>query len=138
MTKIKAEAWTGWGDTVTKTLTVDNEGFGVIDEAATYVFSRGQCHALALAVHQLTGWPIKGVGDYSDSPLSPGHCINYSPTHKVYMDIRGIRPKPHSTYKVVNRRIHPKHIGNMAGYLEPNIEAAIPFAKTLLRQLKVA
>lgn len=31
---------------------------GVIDKAAQIYFTHGQCHALALALHEATGWPL--------------------------------------------------------------------------------
>lgn len=35
---------------------------GVLDEAAEFAFSHGQCHAFAQALHERTGWPIVAVG----------------------------------------------------------------------------
>lgn len=34
---------------------------GVIDPDSEYVFTNGQCHALAMALHQATGWPLYRV-----------------------------------------------------------------------------
>lgn len=38
---------------------------GVRDEDAIRAFKSGQCHAIALALHERTGWPIVSVGDES-------------------------------------------------------------------------
>jgi hypothetical protein len=130
----KVKTW--WG---VYTLTIDDQGFGVLNEEAEAVFTRGQCHALAIAINQLTGWPIKGVGYKSDSPDSPSHCLNYCPDRKGYVDIKGLHKKPTDNFKVVNRNISQETARKyLSGYLEPNVRAAIPFAKTILRDLEAA
>lgn len=40
---------------------------GVRDDNSSYVFKAGQCHALALALNERTGWPIVSVG--------PSECV---------------------------------------------------------------
>jgi hypothetical protein len=35
---------------------------GVVDDAAHDAFRTGQCHALALALHERTGWPLVVIG----------------------------------------------------------------------------
>lgn len=37
---------------------------GVLDETAVACFSQGQCHALAMALHEETGWPLVVVADW--------------------------------------------------------------------------
>jgi hypothetical protein len=41
---------------------------GVLDASAVAAFTLGQCHGIALAVHELTSWPLVGVYD------SDGRC----------------------------------------------------------------
>lgn len=59
---------------------------GVIDETAEHVFTRGQCHALALAIHDETGWPIVGIA--GDGNHHPGHCAIERPDGRI-IDITG-------------------------------------------------
>ncbi len=52
MKNIKASFWGTWGCKRSETLIIDDNGFGVIDDAAKRVFTQGQCHALAIALNQ--------------------------------------------------------------------------------------
>ena len=133
MTNKVVDTW--WGR---YTLTIDDKGFGVLDENAEVVFTRGQCHALAIAIHQLTGWPIKGVGYKSDSPESPSHCCNYSPERKGYVDIKGLSKKPTDNFVVVNRSISEEKAHKLKLYEMPDVETAMPFARSVLRDLEAA
>ena len=126
------------------TLTVNDEGFGVLDDNALKAFTHGQCHSLALAINKLTGWPIKGASynKEADPADSPAHVLIYSPKLRAYVDIRGVRKtvgkKNYSEgLKIVNRNIAPEGVSRLRGYLQPNLEAAMPFAKSLLKQIGV-
>jgi hypothetical protein len=71
---------------------------GVIDGGARTVFTRGQCHALAYALHAQTGWPIHlltydrvdpPVDDDDDLPLeSWDHAVVRHPDGR-FVDING-------------------------------------------------
>ena len=141
MKNIRVQHWAGWfGGTKTVTLAVDENGVGVIDETALRAFRCGQCHALALALHELTGWPIKGLGDpgWDDTPNSPAHCVVWSPQHRAYIDIGGIVDRRRNrNWKVINRNVTKKQVAKFRYYLRPNVEAARPFAKAVLRHLGV-
>jgi hypothetical protein len=63
---------------------------GVIDVEARRVFKHGQCHSMALALHQETGWPIVGFKDEDDPQDSPGHCAVYCPQLDQYVDVEGV------------------------------------------------
>lgn len=76
---------------------VDGFGFGVAteltegewNENAVKVFSQGQCHALALALHHLTGWPLVEV--------SEGEALHYAvalPGEDLYLDALGWADEP--------------------------------------------
>lgn len=130
-TNRNVKVWSGYYD-----LTIGDDGLGVIDYNATKVFTNGHCHSLALAIHKLTRWPIKGIGleEEDDYPDSPGHCINYIPEQRKYIDIKGIRKTPHDRYKVLNSRVTVSAVANFRNYLESDIELAMPFAKALLKR----
>lgn len=59
---------------------------GVIDEDAEYVFTHGQCHALALALNERTGWPLVGIA--AGGPHHPSHCAVRRPDGEI-IDITG-------------------------------------------------
>ena len=132
---INVDSW--WGR---RTLVIDDQGFGVIDSEAEIVFTRGQCHALALALHKLTGWPIKGASYYRCSSWeSPSHCLVYWRERRVYVDIEGAKKHPcieRTKLVVSHRRLSPKRVKyGLNWYKEPDLAAAMPFAKAILKQI---
>jgi hypothetical protein len=141
VTNKQVKIWGGWGWKTTCTLTIDDQGFGVIDENARRAFMKGQCHALAIALHRLAGGTIKGVDfPYANAPLSPSHCVVYIPKLKAYVDIKGVSKRApklnHQKTKVCNRHITERTAREeLVGYIKPNISAALPFARTIIRDL---
>lgn len=141
MKRVRVEYWGfGFGKSTT-TLIIDDQGLGVLDGDAHRVFESGQCHALALAIHELTGWPIKGLGhlDLGDYPDSPAHCVVWCPKLKAYVDIhgkvgRGYYRKERG-WVVINHSIPPEQVNNLREYLKPNMRVARPYAKAVLRDL---
>ena len=142
MKHIRVHHWQ-YGRSVTIELAVDDAGYGVLNNTAITAFKRGQCHALALAIHELTGWPIKGLGRYDkqDAPDSPAHCVVWCPKLKMYVDIDGKVSRNYYRndrgWKVLNRNVSPSRAKTFKAYLKPNMRAARPFAKTILRDLKI-
>lgn len=140
MANKRVKIWGGPGWKTTCTLTIDDQGFGVIDENAQRAFMKGQCHALAIALHRLVGGTIKGVGDSWDPEDSPSHCVVYFPKLRRYVDINGASkraPKLNNQKTTIcNRNIDEGTAKNgLDGYLKPNISAALPFARTIIRDL---
>jgi hypothetical protein len=131
------------GYPLTVELTVDDNGYGILDSTAIRAFKRGQCHALALAIHELTGWTIKGLGCYreNDASDSPAHCVVWCPKLRSYVDIGGRVPRTYYRsefgWKVINRSVTPSRAKNFRNYLKPNMRAARAFAKTVLRDLEI-
>lgn len=60
------------------------DGFTAVED----VFEAGYCHALALAVHERTGWPVVGLGERSFSDSS--HYLVRRPDGML-VDVRGVR-----------------------------------------------
>jgi hypothetical protein len=143
MKQVSVRHWGSWHRKIDAILTVDDDGYGVIDDVAVEAFRRGQCHALAIALHKLTGWTIKGLGrrDEQDAPDSPAHCVVYCPALRTYVDIGGKVSRGYYNknrgWKVLNRNVAPRQVRKFRLYLKPNVEAAIPFAKSILRDLGV-
>ena len=128
----------GFGMKTTIEVTIDDEGFGIVDDNARKAFRNGHCHSLAIALHQLAGLTIKGVGreDEGDEPDSPAHCVVWSPKLRKYVDIKGAAKRPPNHWKVLNRRIPEDYARKyLKGYLRPNVQVALPFARTIIRDL---
>lgn len=119
-------------------ISIDADG-RLIDDNARYAFTRGQCHAFALAVHKMTGWEMLGVNwpgeDYDNEP---GHVLTVTPDGQFF-DIWGLKAAEYQ--EMVHRRLRypldPKpvteeEILNFQYYSRPNVKAAIPFAHTVL------
>ena len=132
---INVDSWCGLC-----TLTIDEQNMGVVDKEAKIAFTRGQCHALALTLHQLTGWPIKGVSYYRrNSWEAPSHWLVYWREQRVYVDIEGAKKHPWiggAKLVVTHRRLSPKRAkSGLDGYKRPDLAAAMPFARTILKQI---
>ena len=124
----------GWFGAGTAELRVDADGFGIIDEAAEMVFTMGQCHSLALALHQLTGWDIvlQGTRDPVADPMSWIHAAVRHPAGPL-LDIRGLDPEPFPETGA-ERTAPPEFLADGPLPTFPvNIDAALPFARTLVR-----
>jgi hypothetical protein len=89
---------------------------GVIDAAAKVAYTSGQCHALALALNECTGWPIVAIlakSTESTQPLRLIHVVT-APRSDLWLDINGpsdpdelierctLRPGETSTYALIN------------------------------------
>lgn len=114
---------------------INDQGF--IDDQVVDVFENGHCHSLALAINQLTGWPMFGLVAPAahNKPESPGHVV--VKTNKgAYLDISGkgalTRWRGFHRNNVEVYPIDPEKANTLLNYLPANVEAAIPFAKTVL------
>lgn len=117
-------------------LTIDDYGFGIIDQAAREAFTQGQCHALAREINRMTGWEMVGIGD---SPDSPAHVVTLCPQLGKYVDIYGatwlddlIQRSGWYRDGITAPHLTPRQIHSLRGYIAPNLRAAAPFAKTVL------
>jgi len=111
---------------------------GVIDRQAIKAFTQGQCHALALAIHYETSWPIYGIwSKYEGVYGSPSHCLVYCPKLEEFLDIQGAGCKDRlaSMNWESAKMFTPAEVKEFEEYLEPNIEAAKPFVKAVLSTL---
>lgn len=119
---------------------IDINNRGVIDSKARKAFMHGQCHSLAMAIRKLTGWPMFGFVDWDDGdkPTSPGHISVWVPELEDYVDIAGRQALARwkEVYPDIEvHRIYPSTIKRgMSMYLPLDVDAAIPYAKTVLRK----
>lgn len=77
---------------------------GVIDGAAEYVFTTGGCGALAIALHDATGWPIYAITDHHNvhsGKAGGGSAIHWTVQHPSgrLLDIDGL----HDASELVER-----------------------------------
>jgi hypothetical protein len=110
---------------------------GIIDHDAKQAFTRGQCHALALALHRLTGWQLYGL--YRPHELrrgtTPSHTVVRTPDGE-YIDINGNNAL--EEWRKYYHEAEPKAVTEAQvlafeedDYCKPDIKAAMPFAVTL-------
>jgi hypothetical protein len=104
---------------------------GTLTPEARNVFSNGHCHSFALALSQLTGWPV--VGLIAPDGRTVGHVLCLKPDGML-VDIR-------EEYRGGN---NPAMLRSMAGckwrgkgWLKPDVAAALPFAQARLREMGV-
>ena len=116
---------------------------GVLDDAAAEFFANGHCASMALALHEITGWPLVSLdveqecddedGNWQSVKVS-GHGVVLSPLG--FLDAKGPGALEdwarhhhldrHSEYRVSIAHDYP--------YARPNLEFVFPFAEALLRK----
>ncbi|WP_439377855.1 hypothetical protein [Amycolatopsis lexingtonensis] len=108
---------------------------GVIDSDAVYAFENGQCHALAIALHEETGWPLVQVGVGRMYAGVPSHWMVETPAGDL-LDINGV-----SSYEDTASQWGAMEPGSVelawalyesGDYREPNVEAARMFVSAVL------
>lgn len=136
------EYFCGWiGKT---TIEIDADG-KVLNADALMAFTHGQCHSFALAVHKLTGWTLAAIA-FDDSyfgrediysgerDAEPAHILCLTPEGRLF-DIHGLDAADNLSRAEKEYRVQPTdevRIRSLETYLIPNLEAALPFARTLL------
>jgi hypothetical protein len=104
-----------------------------IDQQAEFVFTMGQCHAFALAVNKLTEWQI--VAD-DDITRGKGHLLIRLPNKLGVFDISELHEDDGSWPDVTVRQVELLWEERMREWLEPNLEAAMPYAEIRVEDLK--
>jgi len=108
---------------------------GVLDDAARYAFAAGHCHALALAIHERTGWPMLAMSGRNSGYKDLRHVVVLMPDGK-WLDIQGPRDseeqlhlhiQPISADEVVN-------MGRIRHWKNPQVEIAREFVQPLFEQ----
>ncbi len=104
---------------------------GSIDDAARYVFCHGQCHALAAALHDLTGWPIYMLRD-------DDHVVVKGP--RGFLDINGYGADERNRARwgaCLDAEVpldRQTQIPPRGTYAEPEMQVAEVFARSVLRE----
>lgn len=105
---------------------------GEICEDAVAVFTMGQCHALALALHEATGWQIVGCDDDEwDPERGPKHFAVRHPSGRL-LDIAGLSEA--SGGLAYARDVTPEYCREMPdrGYYDADMAAAREFVPAVL------
>lgn len=109
---------------------------GKINAEAVHVYSNGQCHALALAINERTGWPIVGASPFGTD--YPNHVAVKRPDGRI-IDITGYVNFGYwgSEWYELDPGVVRNRFEDDDGpaYLEPNIEVARTFVDAVLAQV---
>lgn len=107
---------------------------GVLDEVAIACFSQGQCHALALAVSERTGWPLVALCDLDDGSVV--HLGVRTPEGRI-LDAAGAHdPEAHcEAWDAEPREVSAAQalaLAEEGTWREPALEAASSFVDAVL------
>jgi hypothetical protein len=113
---------------------------GVLDERAEAAFLHGQCHALALALHERTGWPIIGVEDeeldichfHVQTPC--GRALDITGAHEIddYLELEHVDYCPELEYLVEQGPEYVASLGSDPNWRAPRLDVARSFVEALL------
>ena len=116
---------------------------GKITPSVVKAFTSGQCHALALALHEHTGWGIVGLFDvdYDDDKYgTPNHVAVQSPDGLV--DIKGLGAE-HRWHGLTPFPVTKKQVLTYSDrelwdsyYLEPQLAVAEEYVKPVLEAVQ--
>lgn len=104
----------------------------VVTKQVEDIFSSGQCHALAVALHEILGWPIKGCyGSYGSKAKHTHHFVVYSPC-KLTGDIFGLRC---IDFRLRNVKAETILKDRNPMFLHPSMEFARHYAKLIAPEM---
>jgi hypothetical protein len=108
-----------------------DDGKGIIDSDAIKAFSWGWCHSFAYAMHDVTGWPIIGLGGEVNSP---GHFVVYDPEIDDFVDIQGRGALDRYEHLAYNMRVWDSQ--ELPEFYRPiDKKLAEPFVRSVLEKL---
>lgn len=125
---------------------------GRLDDAARKAFANGQCHAIALALSEVTGWPTTALltsdcyeiesmctGDEDECPCRIGHIVVTQPDG-AHVDINGAHtpgtvPNCENSPAVPMTAAHWKAIRSTPTWRDADMPVARTFVKPLLASL---
>lgn len=128
---LDVESWDFLGEPTTTRVRLGKKVTGIVKE----MFCYGQCHGLALALHELTEWPVFGIyrprgalGRYTR------HVVVQTP-HGPYVDVEGFLDLEDG--EAVRTIKDPVRIllSKRTGWLVPNMEFARHYAPIVLEKI---
>jgi len=109
-----------------------------IDDDAVYEFTKGQCHALALVLHDLTGFPLVGLGPVDYHTKTPDHVAVLLPAGTA-LDIQGpgAEERWQSSYGFTPYQREEVEDFCNRDYSKPRLKTALPYAKAVLKKYRI-
>jgi len=112
---------------------------GLITPEVEKAFTRGQCHALSLALHEKTKWPIYGLfsEDELEDNQTPGHVVVKSPWGLVDIQGLGVECRWHerTPMRVTKRAVltYDDQETYYDYYLPPQVDVARDYVEPVLK-----
>lgn len=98
------------------------------------IFSAGQCHALAVALHEILGWEVMGTYDqFGGGSRHTYHYVVQCPDGRGDADIHGIRCLDHGLRKA---NVGVILGGRARGFLPPAMPFARHYAKIIAPEIQ--
>lgn len=109
---------------------------GVLDDRAHEAFTCGQCHAFALALHQITGWPLYLLCHDASDPIESWTHVVVRRLDGAFIDIDGECWDLPVNWGAVAVPTNKSTVYRLPGRVVPiRVKAAEPFARAVLAQL---
>lgn len=105
----------------------------VITPQIERIFSRGQCHALAVALHEILGWEVMGAYYQFGGSRHTSHYVVQCPDGRGDADIHGIRCLDHGLRKV---NVSAILRGRVRGFLPPAMVFARHYAAIIAPEIQ--
>ena len=106
---------------------------GVLDESAEYVFSAGHCHALALAIHERTGWPLLAMSGRHSLRANLQHMVVVMPDGK-WLDVNGPQEPEERYYFQSMTAAEVAKMGKIEYWKNPQTEIAREFVQPVFER----
>lgn len=105
-----------------------------IDDDAVDAFTRGQCHALALAIHERTELPLVGIWGWRDNrDDTPNHVVVMLPDESL-LDIEGPQAEKRWEGHIAPLDIQEVLDLQNRDYRAPDMGTARRYAQAVLKQ----
>lgn len=109
---------------------------GVLNEDARHAFTTGQCHSLALALAERTGWEVVGLCWDEDIPDAPHHvAVQASDGRLLDVEGWGVEERWEHRWGTIDPGpVDIDYLVEQDYYRPTNIDAGRAFAEAVLRQ----
>jgi len=109
---------------------------GILDDAARFAFTAGHCHALALALHERTGWAILAMSGRHSLRPDLQHVVVVMPDGR-WLDIDGPQEPEERYYFQELTAEEVANMGKIKYWKDPETHIAREFVQPLLQQYQI-